>query len=52
MMGSTLTAMTGNLLTFEDPLLIGVGGVLFALGVWLLFEAGLALFRPRRSAPS
>jgi len=49
MMGSTLTAMAVNLRTFapggakEDRLLLFVGGALFALGMWLLIEALLAL---------
>jgi len=49
MMGSTLCAMAINLRTFapggakEDRLLLFVGGVLFALGVWLLIEAVLAM---------
>ena len=52
MLSSTLVAMLVNLRTFapggakDDPLLLGVGGVLFVLGVWLLIEAALAL-RPR-----
>ena len=54
MMGSTLVAMAVNLKTFApggakaDPLLLGVGSVLFLLGLWLLVEAALAL-RPRRA---
>ncbi|MAB78348.1 MAG: carbon starvation protein A [Planctomycetes bacterium] len=54
MMGSTLTAMWVNLRTFapggarQDRLLLTVGGVLFALGLWLLIESILAL-RPSRS---
>jgi hypothetical protein len=54
MMGSALTAMWVNLRTFapggarQDRLLLTVGGVLFALGVWLLIESILAL-RPSRS---
>ncbi len=56
MMGSTLTAMAVNLRTFspggpkEDPLLLGVGGVLFLLGLWLLVESVLAL-RPSATPP-
>jgi carbon starvation protein len=55
MMGSSLFAMVVNLQTFapggakEDRLLLIVGGVLLALGVWLLIESLLAL-RPGRSA--
>ncbi len=52
MMTSTLTAMWGNLRRFAsgpsaDPLLLGVGGVLFLLGIWLVVEAGVALVRLR-----
>jgi carbon starvation protein len=54
MMGSTVVAMVGNLARFasgpqRDLLLLSVGAVLLALGVWLLVEAAIALARPRRA---
>jgi carbon starvation protein len=47
MMGSTLFAMVGNLRTFyeQDILLFTVGGILFALALWLVAEAVLAMVR-------
>ncbi|MHC5211972.1 MAG: carbon starvation CstA family protein [Planctomycetota bacterium] len=62
MLGSTITAMAGNLAGFapggaqaDTPLFV-VGGVLFLMALWLLVEAALALRRPldppARDAPT
>jgi len=57
MMTSTLIAMTVNLRGFApgghhaDPLLLVMGSILLALGLWLLVEALLAL-RPRSGRPA
>ncbi|MCB9568749.1 MAG: carbon starvation protein A [Myxococcales bacterium] len=47
MLASTLTAMVQNLLKFRDPLLLGVGWVLFGLGVGVTLLAAASLRRPR-----
>ena len=58
MMASTLSAMAINLKTFapggakEDSLLLLVGGILFLLGVWLLFDAAIALVPSNSKSPS
>ena len=46
------TLLDGNLRKFEDPMLLGVGGVLLLLAVWLLVESVLTLRRPPEEAPT
>lgn len=48
-LASTLVAMLVNLSSFTDPLLLGVGTLLFVLGVGVLFECVLAWRRVRSS---
>ncbi len=53
MLASTLTAMTGNILTYagsDERLLLVVGGMLLLLGVWVCVEGVLAVRRDRRAA--
>lgn len=53
MMVSTLTAMAVNLIGFARSgqfLLLGIGGAITTIGLWLAVEAALAIHRFRRRA--
>ena len=54
MLVSTLTAMAGNLADFLEQrawILVGTGGAIFTLAIWLTIEAWLAVRRYREQPP-